>query len=133
MERWHSSAMTMSKCPAVYSSTRADHGLKQGHGDLLLLARHPGPQPVARIRPEDVLDGFQCLLCELVAVHEEEDSFGPAGLQKPLQVEADEIGLSGPGWQLDQEAPPAQLQRVVERLHRLGLVGPHHARLPLAM
>ena len=72
------------------------------------------------------------LLGELVAVRQEEDSLGPAGLQESLQVEADEVGLAGTGRQLDQEAPPAELQRVVERLHRLGLVGPHRARLPLA-
>ena len=107
----------------------ADHRLEQRHRDLLLLPRRTGTQPVAGIRGEKVLDGFERLSGELLAVHEHEHPLDPTRLEQALQVEADEIGLARAGRQLDQETPPAKLQRVVEGAHGLALVGAHGAGL----
>ena len=110
----------------------ADHRLEQRHRDLLLLARGTGSQPIARVCGEQILDGFERLPRELVAVHQDEHAFHPSGLEETFQVEADEVGLARSGRQLDQESALAELQCMVEGAHGLGLVRTHGARLTLA-
>ena len=109
----------------------ADHGLEQGYRDLLLLARCPGPQPVARVRGKEILDGSERLPGKLVAVHEHEHALRPTGLEETLQVKTDEVGLPGTGRQLHQKPAFAELERMVEGAHRLDLVRAHGARLAL--
>ena len=104
----------------------------RGHRDLLLLARGAGSQPIARVCGKQILDGFERLPRELVAVHQDEHAFHPSGLEEAFQVEADEVGLAGSGRQLDQESALAELQCMVEGAHGLGLVRTHGARLTLA-
>ena len=110
----------------------ADHRLEQGHRDLLLLARGAGPQPIARVCGKQILDCFERLPRELVAVHQHEHAFHPSGLEEAFQVEADEVGLARSGRQLDQESTLAELQCMVEGAHGLVLVRAHGARLTLA-
>ncbi|GIW41865.1 MAG: hypothetical protein KatS3mg076_2442 [Candidatus Binatia bacterium] len=109
----------------------SDHRLEQRHGDLLFLPRHAGAQPIARVRRKQVLDRLERLLGELVAIDQEENPLGPTCPEKALEIEADQVGLPGPGGQLDQEAALPELEGVVEGAHRVGLVEPHGARLAL--
>ena len=110
----------------------ADHGLEQADRDLLFLSNHARAQPVTAVLVQDVLNSFKRLLGELLSIHQEQDSLGASGLDEPLEIQANEIGLARAGGQLDQETALAQLHRMIERLHGLPLVGPHLAGLTLA-
>ena len=115
------------------SCVAADHGLQQADGDLLLLPNHAGLEPVAGVAGQQVLNGLDGLLGELIAVDQEENALGLAGLNQALQVEADQVGLAAARRQLDQEAALAQLDRAVERLHGFLLVGANERVSPWRM
>src|SRR5258708_3274211 len=109
----------------------AHHGLQEAHGDLLLLPLHAGPQPVAWMTAQNVLQRRKSLFRELIAVDEKEDSLGAACVDEPLEIEGDQIRLSGAGRKLDQEPALAELDSSVERPHRILLIGTHGPRLAL--
>ena len=101
----------------------ADHGLQQADCDLFFLLDHARLEPVAGIVGQQILNGLDGLFCELIPVDQEKDALGLAGLDQPLQVESDQVGLAATGRQFDQEAALSKLDRAVERLHGALLVG----------
>jgi hypothetical protein len=72
---------------------------------------------------QDILDGFERLLGQLISIHKKKDTFGASGLDQSLQVEAHEIGLSRSGGKLEQKASLSELDRLIERFHGVLLIG----------
>src|SRR2546430_8005796 len=110
----------------------ADHGLEVAHGDQLFLSDHTRTEPVAAVLVQDILDGFERLLGQLISIHQKKDAFGASGLDQSLQVKANEICLPRSGGKIEQKAALAELDRLVERFHGVLLIGSDLALLALA-
>ncbi len=109
-----------------------DHRLEQANGDLLVLNRHACLQPIAAVIRTEVLQRPNCLLGQLLPVHQEEQPLRPPSLEHPLRVEADNVRLASAGRQFHQEPALPQLHRMVERPQHFLLVGPDNPHLPHA-
>src|SRR5439155_2245507 len=68
----------------------AGHGLEQTNCNLLFLSDHAGAQPVTAVLVHDVLNGFESLFGELLAVNQKQNSLGAASLNHPFKIKANE-------------------------------------------
>ena len=64
----------------------ADHGLQQADSDLFFLLDHTRLEPVAGIAGQQILNRFDGLLGQLVAIHQEQHALGLTRLHQAFEI-----------------------------------------------